>query len=527
LLRRRILTPEYWSHSLQITDEDIEFLFSVMLEDELPLDVRRMVRLVIEHRVRQEEDDWRKHLKEGTLFQPRAQYTVGQKLVFPALRFALGTVVGVRPGSNPEYGDFTVIQVEFPGGLQREFASELKAPHALDLDNGDSPLDQLLEPVDIDALEKTYGDALAQELEERLSVIDDVAYAGGLWFLKSLLPAIDRGHTNLTEALLDMHKGGPLAPEDILPILDLPAEVNPRLQAFALNWALYNDNRFDEVGSAGLVRWYLRRLEPEEVQRTPERLVYERIPYNRDLLTAEDLALEAEIGDEHSELPEVKGPVDRVTIVLNYPHRRSGTLPLTAGLSAMLPTAYEAERILITLLDGITGDKYTGWVVRAGRYVCGLERIYRKHKLPVGAVIYVQATELPGHFQISFDGYRPRTEWITMIEPRGGRLSFANQRRLIGAAYDQLMVLGADDLEGIDAIWRTVRDQKRSLIEIIRDILPELARLNPQSAVHAKTLYSAVNVVRRCPPGPILAALEAQPEFTHVGGHYWRYERGA
>jgi hypothetical protein len=62
----------------------------------------------------------------------------------------------------------------------------------------------------------------------------------------------------------------------------------------------------------------------------------------------------------------------------------------------------------------------------------------------------------------------------------------------------------------------------QDLGDTMRDMMAELARLTPQRSVHAKTLYSAVNVLRRCPPGPIFAALVARPEFEHVGGPYWR-----
>ena len=47
------------------------------------------------------------------------------------------------------------------------------------------------------------------------------------------------------------------------------AEVNRALQIFSLNYALFNDERFDEVGPAGEVLWFLNRLEPAEVISTP------------------------------------------------------------------------------------------------------------------------------------------------------------------------------------------------------------------------------------------------------------------
>jgi hypothetical protein len=521
---RQTLTSRYWTDSLEITDADVEYFFGVMLERERPLTSRDMVDLLIARRVKAEEDTWRKRLAAGTLFQPQETYEVGQTLVFSTLDFAAGKVVGTRPGSNPEFGDFTVLQVDLEDGEHREFASGLEAEHPLNYDADAPVIQQVLPEVDADQIRVRYGRRINRLIQQRLSTEDDIAYAAGQWFLKSLLPTIDQGHINLAEAVLDMNEGGPVSPEEILPILDLPKEILPELQAFALNYALYHDKRFDEVGAAGLVRWYLHRMEPEEVQQVPARLLYDPIYYDPDLLSDESLDLEEEIADELSEFEEPDEMPDEVTLTLIYPHRRSGTLPLSPELSAMFPVAREAARILITFEDPEAGEEYEGWVVRDGDYVVGLDRFYRMHKLPVGAFVRITRTDDPGRFIVRFDGYRPRTEWVRLVIPQNGRITFENSQRSIGAAYDDLMVLGADDLDAIDEIWQRARKHKRGLVEIVRELLPELARLNPQSAVHVKTLYSAVNVVRRCPPGPILAALETQPEFQAVGGHYWRYE---
>ncbi len=521
MLGRQTLNPRYWTDSLKITEDDVEYLFSVMLDREQPLSSADLLDRLVARRIRSEEEMWRKRLAEGVVYQPKAAYEVGQKLVFPALNFEMGSVVGVRAGSNPDRGDFKVVAIEFEDGVRREFASELSGEHILNLESEKPSLDDLLEPVNAEAIKARYGRRIIKLLEARLAEESDVAYAAGQWFLKSLLPSLSVGHINLAEAVLDMN-GAPLSPDDIVPVLDLPKELEGSLKVFALNYALYHDKRFDEVGPTGLVRWYLKRLEPEEVQTVPERLIYDPIAYNADLLSEDALALEAEIADEYSPLDEPEETPDEVTLTLIYPHRRSGTLPLNVALSTMFPTAYEAARIQITLVDTVTGDEYNGWVVRQGRYVVGLDQYFRTHKLPVGAFVKVARTDQPDRFSISFEGYRPRTEWIRLVVPQNNSISVENQRRSIGAAYDDLMVLGADDLEKVDEIWRRTRQQRRSVIEIVRDLLPELARLNPQASVHVKTLYSAVNVVRRCPPGPILAALEAHPDFEPVGGHYWR-----
>jgi hypothetical protein len=51
----------------------------------------------------------------------------------------------------------------------------------------------------------------------------------------------------------------------------------------------------------------------------------------------------------------------------------------------------------------------------------------------------------------------------------------------------------------------------------------ELAKLNPQAHVHATELYAAINIIRRCPPEPILALLASRPWFDHVGDLHFRF----
>lgn len=63
-----------------------------------------------------------------------------------------------------------------------------------------------------------------------------------------------------------------------------------------------------------------------------------------------------------------------------------------------------------------------------------------------------------------------------------------------------------------------------SVATLLGEVFPSLAGLTPQNTVHAKTLYSAVNMLRRVPPGPIFAELMRNPAFKPVGDHYWQYE---
>ena len=114
---------------------------------------------------------------------------------------------------------------------------------------------------------------------------------------------------------------------------------------------------------------------------------------------------------------------------------------------------------------------------------------------------------------------------MRLITPRDNQLAFREARGTIGARYDDQMVLGAEEPRSVDALFEDTLKHKRPLLHSINSALRALAPLSPQGAVHLKTLYSAVNVIRRCPPGPLMAALVASPEYEHVGDHYWRVVR--
>ncbi len=101
--------------------------------------------------------------------------------------------------------------------------------------------------------------------------------------------------------------------------LDLSVDENPKLVEFSLDLALQEDTRFDEVGPAGEILWYLKRLEPDGVQETPFTLQYTEIDYDRDLMTPEMLELERVLDDELSPLDEVTSVGNEVTITSVIP----------------------------------------------------------------------------------------------------------------------------------------------------------------------------------------------------------------
>ena len=73
------------------------------------------------------------------------------------------------------------------------------------------------------------------------------------------------------------------------------------------------------------------------------------------------------------------------------------------------------------------------------------------------------------------------------------------------------MAIAVPDIEALDQVWLRVQKERVPFERIVVNTVRELAKLNPQSHVHASELYAAVNIVRRCPPGPILALLASVP----------------
>jgi hypothetical protein len=520
LIQRKTQEPDYWGHEFTIVPDDLQYLSTLLVEDELPRSVEELGRALILHRCRQEEALIERAMSKGTPYQPKRSYEIGEQVVFPAMEYRVGEVTGARPGHNPEYGPFQVIRVKFDKGRQREFAAEFTADHPL---NNEAQANAEL--LAAEALEKLYGPRVEQVLEERLRSEPDFVRLAGQWFREDLLVEVHAGHLNLAEAVLDMAGGGPLPTENLLGDLELPEEITPQLRTFSLNYALQEDKRFDEVGPAGEVLWFLRRMEPENVQSVPMHLRYEPLEYEPALLTSEMLTLEQELDDEYSDLNGPPGISEPATVVLTYPHWRSGTLPLSSHLSRIFPTG-RTHRIRFTLIDSETGQEMPAWVVREGRYVYGLEEWYKTHDIPVGAYLELDRGEKPGTVSIQQRSRRPRREWIRVALPVRGRLTFEVRKQLIGCQYDELMIVAGEDSKAMDMVWDRAREQGLSLNQLITEIFPELAKLSPQGTVHAATLYSAINIAMRTPPGPMLAELVNSGVYSPVGDNYWVLRAG-
>lgn len=513
------LREDYWD-TFELQQEDIEFLYNHLLETETPLTPQELVEVLVRERIRNEKLAIEKQRSSGgDSYMPKESYQVSQRLVFPAQAWRSGAVVDVRPGRNPELEPFEVIKVAFDDGDTREYAAGLE-DHILNQPPKLVEEDASLDPK---AVLQDYGDLLVESLEEGLQANADFVRIAGRWFPRALLVDINIGHLNLAEAVLDMSGGGPLPTPPLLEQIELSANANPKLLEFSLDLALQEDERFDEVGAAGQVLWFLRRLEPPEVLEPPLYLRYPGIDYERQALTEDMLLLEQELDDELSPLSGKLEPTDEVQVRLIYPHWRSGTLPLSATLRNLFPTAYEAPRIRFSLVDGQSGEQFPAWVVRAKRYVYGLNEWYAEKGLQPGSMVSVKRGEKPGEVILSAGSRRSSREWMrTVLVGSDGGIVFAMLKQNVQTSFDERMAIAIPDVDSIDAVWAQMNKERPPFEKVVVNMVRELAKLNPQGHVHASELYAALNVVRRCPPGPMLALLASRSWFVHVGDLHFR-----
>jgi len=513
------LQEDYWDN-FELLEDDIEFIYNHLLELETPLTSEELIVALVDDRVKREKSAIEKRRTSGgDLYKPKGTYKEDQTLVFPALNWQRGKVVGVRQGDNPEMGKFNVIRVELDDGDEREFAAKLKE-HTL---NDPPKIAQDDPSLNRENVLLNYTDLITVRLEEDLTTNPDFVRIAGKWFPRALLIDINVGHKNITEAVLDMNSGGPLPTSDLLEQIELETSLNPKLLEFSLDLALQEDERFDEVGPAGDVLWFLKRLEPADVQETPRYLRYDEIDFDREVLTEQMLALELDIDDELSPISRDYSHMDSVDVCLIFPHLHSGTLPLSARVDHLFPTAYEAPRIRLQIVDGDSGEKFPAWVVRKHRYVYGLKDWYETHGLIPGSIIQVSRGENPGEVIVNTNSRRSSRDWIkTVLVGSDGGVVYALLKQLVSGQVDDRMGIAIPDPDALDEVWKIKRRDQPPFEEVVVNNVRELAKLNPQSHVHASELYAAVNVVRRCPPGPILALLASRPWFTHVGDLHYR-----
>lgn len=519
----KTLLPDYWKNYTP-GKADLDHIGNYLFENEIPLTEKEIVPILIQERIRVEREALLKEQQGGgKIYLPEDGFQVGEGLTFPALDWQKGKVVAVRPGVNPTVGPFEVVAVEFEDGARREYASRLtdhKLNHPVDIAVED-------ESLNAEAVNSEHGAQIEARIAQGLQADKSLVQIAGRWFPRALLIDMNVGHLNLAEAILDEAGGNPLTTETIITQVGLPSKDNSKLIEFSMNYALQEDGRFDEVGPAGEVLWCLKRLEPADVQQIPTPLRYIQTPYDRTALTRDMLALEAAIDDELGESDNLTGETSEITVCLTYPHWRAGTLPVSARTRGLFPTAYESERVRFQLVDALSKEEMPAWVVRQHGYVAGLGSLYQKHGLIPGGLVTLRKGQKPGQVVIEARTRRPTKDWVrTVLVGSDGGIVFANLKQNLTCEINERMVVAVPDVGGVDAACEQIAKQKVSLEDLVKRLMQELTKLNVQGHIHAQELYSALNIVRRCPIAPLLAHLAQSSAYKHVGDLHYRLSDG-
>lgn len=513
------IDDSYWLE-LTIGKNDIEFLYNFLFEKEIPLKTESLVRALINYRINLEINaEKAKQTQRGTVYLPKETHHIGQDLIFPSYNWNKGTVNAVREGNNLEIAPFSVIDVEFEDGSLHSFASELEV-HSLNepaiVTASDSSLNE-------EEIFSKFGEHIIHKLGEKLKGLKDLVLIGEEWFPKSLLFDFNQGHLNIIEAVLDMQAGGPMSPKELLKQIDVEVAEDQSLIEFSLNYTLQQDPRFDEVGTEGVYSWFLHRLEPEPVREVPVYL--QHTPSNLELPEVSNAVLQMleTIDDEL-----IKTPLDylsnalETSFVLNYPHWRVGSIPLSPKTSQIFPSALETDRVKITIHDTDTDQDISAWVVRPYKYVFGLRKWYEDRELIPGSVIYLEKSDKPGKVFIRVQKKRSNREWIrTVLVGKDGGIVIALLKQPITGGFQERLAIAIPDVQAIDEVWKVKATQPKSLKSDVVKMMTELSKLNSQRHVHFLELYAAINIIRRSPPEPILSLLISDPEFVHVGDQYY------
>jgi hypothetical protein len=510
----------YWQ-DLILDKEDIENIANVLFDFGKPVSINLLLKTLINFRLsRERENELIQQESMGQVYLPKETYAENDALVFPALDWLSGKVISVREGKNPEYGSFKVLDVKMTDGSLKQFASEL-SQHELNnpiLENKES------NNLNEDEILHENNAILESKLIAELHRNKDIIRVGDKWFPKALLVDFNQGHINIAEALLDMKSGGPLGTSELLNQMDVSLTDDIELNEFSLNYALKKDHRFDEVGTTGTFSWFLRRQEPEPVREIPLLLKYDPMVEQKIELPKAAFTILQTIEDELeiNNLSEIHEKLNSTSVTLIYPHWRTGSLPLTSQTRSIFPSAIETERVKIRFIDKDNGQEISGWVVRPFGYVYGLEKWYEEKELIPGSIINVETSPDAGSLYIHVQKRRSNREWMkTVLVGADGGIVIALLKQPVTAGFQEQMAIVVPDVNAMDLIWKARSNKPRTLKSDVLKMVQELSKLNTQQHVHFTELYAAVNLLRRCPPTPIINVLFSEPEFSHVGDQYF------
>jgi hypothetical protein len=97
------------------------------------------------------------------------------------------------------------------------------------------------------------------------------------------------------------------------------------------------------------------------------------------------------------------------------------------------------------------------------------------------------------------------------------------QRATVDVRCDREMLVDVPDREAIAQVMSQMDAERVPLRGLVRMAFQELAKLSAENTVHAKGIYSVVNLLRRTSAVPVFAELTRNAGYDPVGNGLWTY----
>ncbi len=518
---KNINTIVNWK-DLNLSQSDLDFIYNYLLEKEVPMTSWELSKAIIDEHIRLFRKELQKKEKSrGQVYRPNRDYQMGEEILFPLSDNQKAKVINIRQGNNPDLPDFTAITFLFEDGTEKEFAGSLQDHRLNSFDYYSSDSEFLLDPEEV--LDR-FGGSISKKVRQLLAQSDGLFTLADFWFPKALLSEVNLGYLNLAEAALEMEEGQPVQTRKILEAIEYPMDSNDLLTEFSFNYALYKDDRFDEVGPTGKVLWVLKLLEPEDVRKKPLTLKYYGIDSEKADINGyslDHLQIHDELDPDNQIAPETE--IKTFDICINYPHWKAGSLPLIGSIRPIFPTALETDKVIFEFVDKNKSSKFPGWVLVKENYVSGLKQWYRENHIIPGSFIRLRKIDNSTDVEISMIQPRSSKDWIrTALFDSKGKIHFEIRQQPINTDFDERMCIYVENNPQLDLIWDQNNKPDINFGKLVENIFKEISSDNPQGIVHFLELYAAVNMLHRCPPKPLLATLIHNDHFEILDNYYFK-----
>ena len=198
-----------------------------------------------------------------------------------------------------------------------------------------------------------------------------------------------------------------------------------------MDLALQEDARFDEVGPAGKVLWYLERLEPEGVSETPQFWRYKEVECDHSV-DPSMLVLVENLDDELSNITAKTGCGKGCFCAPAVSSSAGGHIAVDFAGEAFFPTAYEARSHSLHPGGSVRSVKDLR-LGRQGLWLC----LRTRNLVPAARVDARQyspgaAGKGPGEVIIHAETQRSRRDWVrTVLVGTDGGMVFAMLKQVV------------------------------------------------------------------------------------------------